>query len=348
MLFSGRRTTLAQSTYFDMWRGVSALVVLIGHMGQVFFPDYDQVLAGLAGAAVMAFFGLSGFFIHKSIARCHSNGVFDYRSFFLARVNRILPPFVFCLALTVLLWLVAPLVFTTGTRVFETPGTRDGFLLDGLLSTALFLNGFVGPTLSANGALWSLTYEIWYYALAALVALALTGRRIGWIAAPIFIVLTVVQPWFAIWGLGWLGGFVLSMLHANDRLRWIPKFPSWPIPVALLALLAFAPPQLAGKATLLFEFGFGAWFVHHMAMVLQRGDPPVSKLVARSADFSYSLYVVHFPILLFAYGIDERPWVSIPAAVAALLVAILIGGPIERWKPFAAHPPVPKLPTADA
>src|SRR5690606_35193014 len=34
------------------------------------------------------------------------------------------------------------------------------------VGSLLFLNGFVMPTVSANAALWSLSYEVWFYVLA--------------------------------------------------------------------------------------------------------------------------------------------------------------------------------------
>lgn len=73
MFLSHNLISTAQSKYFDMWRGGASLVVAVSHTFQIFgtsYPSfYAKLFSALAGASVMAFFALSGFFIHKSLAR---------------------------------------------------------------------------------------------------------------------------------------------------------------------------------------------------------------------------------------------------------------------------------------
>jgi peptidoglycan/LPS O-acetylase OafA/YrhL len=329
-LFARCRIDAPQSAYLDAWRGLSAIVVLFAHMEEFFLPRDRFIISPLAGGAVMVFFVLSGFFIHKSLAGVFASRHWD--SYVRARINRIIPPFAFCLALTVLLWLAAPHFFATGSREFVVATARSAYSLHGLPETALFVNPFTGSTLSANGALWSLSYEVWYYVLAGLFALWFSRNRWGLVGAPLLLLLAALQPWFAVYGVLWAGGAFVSVLHANGRLP-ASRLPLWPIPVALYAALHVAPPWLLGELSMLFHLSCGAWFAWHMAHALQRDTHLQFPWLQRSAGFSYTLYVIHFPLLLFAYGISPSPLMGVAAAIIVLALAAVIGPGLERLAP---------------
>jgi len=321
------------SRYFDMWRGGSALVVACAHAFQIFgsnySPIYGRIFSALAGAAVMAFFALSGFFIHKSLARCSSDGL-NWQSFLKSRVNRILPPFAACLVLTVFLWLMAPYFFVSGTREFITPTNRASYSLDGFWQTVFFLNNFFGPALSANGPLWSLTYEVWYYILACLLSMAFLKQRIGWIALPLLLFLTARDVWFAIFGLIWLGGFGVSVLHGGVGIPKLQRVPVFLLPIGFLVTLLIVPNALVGKITTIFHFAFGCWMVWHMANILNRTAVPEINFLVWAGTYSYTIYVFHFPILLFSYGIFEEA--GFLGLAFVMIFCALIGPPLERFK----------------
>jgi peptidoglycan/LPS O-acetylase OafA/YrhL len=247
--------------YLDASRGGLALVVAVGHLAQIYDPAAHPAYGWLAYAAVLGFFAISGFVIAKSL-KAH-----DWRQFAIRRADRLLPPFLFSVALCAVLWALAPLVFTTSSHALN--GTaRAAFSMDGLLPTLLFLNGFAGPTLDSNGPLWSLSYEVWYYAIAAL---AVYRQRA--IAVLLLVVLTILQPWFAIKGLAFVAGFVAGWRGAER------------------------PSRQAGG------------------------------LLAISGSFSYTLYLTHFPILLFCYGAGVP---MLMAAAIAFGFAALVGPRLER------------------
>lgn len=344
-LFKNGRLTQNQSRYFDMWRGGSALVVVIAHMCQIYRSSFHDVFvlisAALAGGAVMAFFALSGFFIQKSLSRCVVGNSVNWRSYFQSRADRIVPPFIISIALTVALWILAPYVFASGSHLFTLPNDRAEFSLDGLVYTLFFVNNFFGPALSANGPLWSLAYEVWYYIFACLFALAyVSDRRVIVIALPLFFLLVVLDVFFAILGLIWLGGFFVSMIHSNQPKlpNMLMRMPFGVVPALLLILIAFAPPRFTGKIALLFQLSFGVWMVFHMIRALARPVLPEWRPLVLSGTFSYSLYVLHFPIMLFLYGISTT--LAFPSLFVVLAICMAIGKPIESlrlpWKAFGA------------
>ncbi|NCP18224.1 MAG: acyltransferase [Erythrobacter sp.] len=334
-LFANRRIGLEQSRYFDMWRGGAAIVVLLGHAVPLYFEG-EIIFPALAGAAVMAFFGLSGFFIHKSLAKNTREGVFVWKEYGAARFNRIIPTFIFALFVTWACWAIAPMVFQSGTREYLTPTIRESISLDGFLRTALFLNGILGPTVSANGPLWSLAYEVWFYFGAALLFLGMTGKRIGWVGLALFPLLFVADPWFVVWGACWLSGFGVSVLHASDMLGWANRrlmLVSALLPIGGLVLI-IAIPDLWFWTTRLFQVLFSVWFTIHMAETLQSKRLFHSRSIVATASFSYSLYVVHFPMLLLFYGIDEASYMAVIAVLSILVFAAVVGKWVETIKPF--------------
>ncbi len=269
----------------------------------------------------MIFFVLSGFFIHKSLVRSVSERRLS--DFVVSRVNRIVPPFAFAIALTVALWAIAPMAFG-GDRSLDSP-IRSEFSISGIWVTAVFLNGLFGPTVSANGPLWSLSYEIWYYTLALLFALIVLGKRGGWVFIPALLILSFYEPRFLILGFVWMFGFVVSILHSNKRL---PDLSHWPFLIlAIIALVLYIQIGPSQESPFyVFEIALGAWFSVYLTEIVQR-EP--GSFAPFTANFSYSLYVTHFPLLLFMRGAQVQWWVAVPTIAAAF---ICIGPWIERLR----------------
>lgn len=260
-----------QSACLDAVRGAAAIVVLVGHAFQMFRPDPPALVGQASYVAVLAFLLVSGFVIRLSLERWGS----DWRGYILSRIRRILPPFILGLGVTSALWVIAPLAFPSGSTEYLAPIARDTYSLSGIVPTALFLNGFLGGTLSANGALWTLSIEVWLYGLALLFTVACRGRLLAWLFVPLSIALAVRHPGFAPLALVWAAGF-------------------------LAAAKRISPPSLRVP------------------------------ILSGAAAYSYTLYVTHFPILLFAYGASgEQQAMMIPAAAVALLFARLCGPRIE-------------------
>lgn len=239
--------------HLDAWRGALALTVATAHLAQVYDPHATPALGTLAQVSVLGFFAISGLLIAQSL-KAH-----DWRTFALRRIDRLLPPFLCSLLLCGVLWALAPLVFPSGTRAIASTA-RAGFSMDGLLPTILFLNGFVGPTLDSNGPLWSLSYEVWYYVIAALMAYR---QRFAGIA--VLLTLAGLQPWFAFKGLVFAAGFLIGWFGREragateaSPLAWIARF-SYTFylthfPILLFCYGAGAPMAIAAVAA----FGFAA------------------------------------------------------------------------------------------
>jgi len=95
-----------------------------------------------------------------------------------------------------------------------------------------------------------------------------------------------------------------------------------------MSLAAYFMMTMRGSIALWWQVAVGLAFVAHLISVLRR-VPPDPGPMARSADWSYTLYVMHYPLLLFAYGTGLP---MLPSASAVLILVVVIGRRIEQIK----------------
>ncbi len=233
-----QQLTKEQSAFFDTVRGGGCLYVVGAHSFQVFGLPYPSPFQELGVGIVGLFFVLSGFLIHRALLR------HDARAFVRSRAHRVLPPFAAAIALTVALWVIAPIFFSTGSRDFSNATTRSGLDLAGLPSTLFLVNGLVGGTLSANGPLWNLALDVWLYVVAALCA---AGGRWRWAGWAFLALICLRAPAYIPYMLAWASGWGWSVLHLQGR----ASVPTW----------KFAPFQWAAP------FSY-AIYITHFPMLL--------------------------------------------------------------------------------
>lgn len=296
----------------DGLRGLAALYVVLFHCWLYTFPGYPNSSAppwldGLmfGRLAVVFFLVLSGFSLAISPAR-HGWGSGGVAQFLRRRAWRILPPYWAALVMSLIIsWFVVP-----ASRF--GPPTDSSILVYGLLAQDMF----TAPT--PNGAFWSIGVEAELYLLFPL--LLFVRRR--WGAAVLVAVVTLpvigrglmaagASP---VEGANWLAPnlapvFVAGMVGAgivvaSDRVRRLPW--GW------FAVLAAVPVVALGVVR------GSVWTVTHYFWVDLAIAPAMTMLIAAVAtgrpavlvrlltarpirslgSFSYSLYLIHLPIVL--------------------------------------------------
>jgi peptidoglycan/LPS O-acetylase OafA/YrhL len=338
------KLSAASSASLDLMRAVAACAVMFGHLRTLFFVDFQHLaskswpfevlyfLTGFGHQAVMVFFVLSGFLISTSVIRNHILGEWSWREYAINRATRLYVVLIPGLLLG-LLW------DTLGSRLSAANGLYSHALLDlgyavplqnltiaNFFGNLFFLQTILCHTFGSNGPLWSLSNEFWYYVLFPVAlgaglawasrryptALLLTGLAIG----VCFFMGFALLAGFLIW----LAGCTLVLFFSRTRLRsqtgiilifWFS--------VSLLGAALFAARRswLAATAS---DLAVGLAFAFFLFAVLQMNAGENSRLYPavahKFAGFSYSLYILHFPFLLF---------------LRARLV------PPDRWQPTAAH-----------
>ncbi|MEH0448075.1 MULTISPECIES: acyltransferase family protein [unclassified Streptomyces] len=296
----------------DGLRGLAALYVVLFHCWLYTFPGYPDSSAprwldGLmyGRLAVVFFLVLSGFSLAISPARhgWRSEGVAEYLR---RRAWRILPPYwaALCMSL-VIAWFVVP-------ASHSGPPTGWSMAVYGLLGQDVF----TAPT--PNGAFWSIAVEAELYVVFPL--LLFVRRRASAAVLVVLVTLPVVVRGLTapggtpVEGDNWLTPhlapvFVAGMVGAavvvaSERVRRLP----WGWFAVLAAVPVLALGVIKGSVwTLTHYFWVDLAVAPAMTMLIvavATGRPAVlvrlltARPVRSLGEFSYSLYLIHLPIVL--------------------------------------------------
>ena len=303
-------------------RWASALIVMLSHLRGVMLigwgslpPElHNPLVAAFYFAtsfyheAVVVFFVLSGFLIagpNLDRVRIHS---FSPKSYAVDRFTRIYVTAFPALLLTIAADQIGR-HFLPGAGYYDgtnllladrvVGGIQGDSFLD-LVRNLLMLQPVHAPMLGSNKPLWSLSYEVWFYVWFGITAFALQAKRLApvWIGLATLCLLLfhwTALFYVAIWCLGAL---------AYQWPRWARSI--------ILALIAFALTlalSMSGRAAgdipnvplkwtdLPVGIAF-AWVVALMKRRSYRVWNGTEKFNQALSNFSYSLYVIHYPLLL--------------------------------------------------
>jgi peptidoglycan/LPS O-acetylase OafA/YrhL len=315
------------------------------------------LIAGLGHQWVIVFFVMSGYLVGGSVVRSVSSGRWSWRGYLLTRLTRLY------IVLLPALMLGGALDWT-GIHEAGTESVYSGhsgmhaleydvqthlhaptFLGNSLFVQTIALPGMGGDrvlTFGSNGPLWSLSNEFWYYLAFPLLVLLLMQAGPWWERAAYGFVL-LLWGWFvgssiALLGIPWLMGVLIV---------YLPAFPArrpWTRSLAIVAALAL----LGGGLTLVriwqsrvSENSMGSqigdvllglvvtlliWVTLHCATA-----PLPSfyvRLAQRAARSSYTLYLVHLPLVVFLKASLNLPrmapsWHAGLVSVGILLVVVV-------------------------
>jgi peptidoglycan/LPS O-acetylase OafA/YrhL len=245
--------------------------------------------------AVVVFFGLSGFLVGGKLLVRWREKTFRPKAYFIDRAARIYVPLIPALVLTVVL---------SYLRGVSVSGTE-------LLGNLVGGQGWLCNSLTANGPLWSLSYEIWFYVLGgSLVVIAQNDKKrlLAWVL--VSFALCVFTRLSAVYLFCWLLG---AVAYAWYRHRGVKQ--SVLLPCVIAIALGIAISQLSSESNSVSTISYRKWIPPGDIgiILLTAGLAPVLALVsscrpatklerlerfgARAAAFSYTLYLIHFPVL---------------------------------------------------
>jgi peptidoglycan/LPS O-acetylase OafA/YrhL len=316
------------SSFLNLSRWLAAVLVLAEHARNLALVDLPSVshpdlairvlylLTGLGHQAVVVFFVISGYLVGGvTLERWRHDGP-ALRAYAAARVSRIYIVLLPALLIGLLLdwsgshWLAGSRLYAGGQSALHIESLTDlraGDLGPGaFLGNLLCLQGIVVPTYGSNGPLWSLAYEWWYYWLFALGAGALLmPRRRAALAVAAALVAAALPGRILLWGAIWLLGVAL---HAWTRSsRWKPH---WTLAAlgfgaAMAGSRLFHPQALGAQFGV--DLGVGLGYALLLAAASRRQRPlALQAWHRRAADTSYSIYLAHFPALLFASALASQ------------------------------------------
>jgi len=318
--------------FLDGLRGLAALYVLVGHArwllwegfstGYATHPDHYSLAGkllvfGLAlfrwgHEAVLFFFVLSGFVIHLRYATGLKRDPayrFGFAGYLARRARRLYPPMLMALAIT---WtldtlgarLQLPTFLHTSAYPVINANIGSDHSLRVLLRNLVFI---MNPVFGSDGPLWSLNYEWYFYLLYPLVFLI--ERRSIRMASLALVALSVlgyapVWPDALLWFRGvcqlmivwWLGALLADRFAGRLTVRY--EKVAW----LMLAPLALRLPSLLPWGDLVMGVGFCGLIAFCLALQDRGWSLAGLARLQPLGEMSYTLYVVHFPILAFAGG----------------------------------------------
>ncbi|TMR13935.1 acyltransferase [Nonomuraea turkmeniaca] len=355
-----RPATRERLAGLDGLRGLAALFVVLHHCWLLSFPGFPVDDAPwwtgwlLYGHfAVVVFIVLSGFSLAVSPARDNWR-LGGIPTFFNRRAWRILPPYWAALLFSlVIAWTVIP-------QPGQQAPTGQSVLIYGLLLQDVF--GSPSP----NGALWSIAVEAQLYLVFPLMLLVV--RKMGaavMLGAVTLIVVAVgalapvvpavdllmrLTPQFAaLFAMGAVCAGIVNARERTSRLAWHWFAAAAAVPVLLLIVVAgpewvienfFWVDLAVGPAAGLLLTGVATGKPGWLVRLLD------TRPLRRLGSFSYSLYLIHSPIVVMVNRLVVAPHVpqgmpaflltlalAVPASVgAAWLFATVFESPFQRHR----------------
>ena len=309
MRHSQLREDCWHSLFISLLRGLAALEVAAAHLRNEFLPSmrhlidppmWYQVLAfftGFAHQSVVLFFLISGWLVGGSLFN-KINRPQALRLYAIDRVSR--------------LWTVLIPACTLMVAMGIVNGTLDAHSADfspaNPYSWTALAGNLVGlqtvrlPQFGGNYALWSLANESWYYLMFPLLLLYMAGRRRLLCAAALMGIAAMLPVAITLY-------FVIWLLAAGfSRVRFECGMPTRVLLLLLLAALSVYF-RFEGSNDDLVVASFAQDLLLSLVFLpllcstvipAAPGRPllvPLRKTAALLSSFSFTLYVVHVPVI---------------------------------------------------
>jgi len=315
----------------DLIRGVSALIVMSGHLRIALYKDFSELdnlqntsliekgfyfITGLGHEAVMVFFVLSGYFVGGSVIKNQKK--FSSQNYLIARLSRLwvplLPILIFTIIIDYFIGISSPELLNGNYYPILNSGPKSDYSISFLtfLSNMSFLQTIFTPVYGTNGPLWSLAYEFWYYILFPIIMILsnvikrnIFKKVIGGILAVIilrFMHFEMLQG-FVIW----LFGVIVYLITSKKYIK--PNFVCILSSFSLFTLFLFNS-KFEFLIDMLNEHNdilIGISFSMLLLSIINYQIPNFKFLNLRKFSFyiseiSYTLYISHFPVVLLIYS----------------------------------------------
>ena len=335
-----------QSLLISLVRGMAALQVAAAHLRAQVLPGLStlehpplwyaglSLVTGFAHQAVVLFFVLSGWLVGGALLD-RLGAPHALRDYAIDRVTR--------------LWIVlAPafvmmLLLGLGSGELDADAPRlsvsdiSPWSLTTLLGNLAGVQTMLVPPFGGNFPLWSLAYETWYYALFPLLALSLSTHpghaqvRLAAASAAVVLVLCLSSG-IVLYFTTWLMGAAASRIRID--LGRVQRMLCWLLfGVVALALRLHGQDGDMDAHALWRDAPYSALFLLCLCGAGRRNPASMRPLVALAtffASFSFTLYVMHVPLLhmLSAYrggeplSVDDTASMVVYASMLAIVVSL--------------------------
>ncbi|HFQ5034200.1 TPA: acyltransferase family protein [Vibrio vulnificus] len=305
--------------WLDGIRGVSAILVCAGHLRAGLFDNYSSLkdqsdilvklfyfITSLGHESVVFFFVLSGFFVGGSLVEKRNN-MFSFLEYIIVRVSRLWVVLLPALFFTYIMdFFIADSITNGQYSNILNSGPKSDYSIDiaTFLYNLFFLQTIISPVYGTNGPLWSLANEFWYYITFPLLLVSLKILKISSSNLLLYRILTaLILVFIAQYNL--LEGFIIwffgvAVYILNKRILIISNF------IKVIVLFQFLICILTFSLFKISDIYLAASFSSALLVVLKLKNEflknfKVDKIFIFISEISYSLYLVHFPIVMLIF-----------------------------------------------
>lgn len=322
----------------ESWRGILAIFVLIAHIFQLNISPYIQnspiiegIMGSLSNISVIIFFILSWILISYSAASIRENGVFDWKKYIINRVTRIYPSLFFVTLLSLIFVFIFPLItgsseITTYTN--EVNLARNSYIVasrDYILTLLMLPSGMY----QINWPLWSLTIEWWIYIAFMFLFIGINSKKgIYWYTAALIVLMFIIDwtsikniVYIFIWFIGAL--YTLYLRHHPNIMKMV-RYSSYGLMMLYLIYFWISGMDITKNSWEVYGIFQFLVAILSIELVLRIN---LGKIIGFTASFSYTLYILHFPLLLFLFWIFHKysfiSWYPIVSSILYFFFALI-------------------------
>jgi peptidoglycan/LPS O-acetylase OafA/YrhL len=331
------------SIYLDFLRLGAALAVFVGHSGKFLFGRYQHgiyhFLFNQGGSAVAVFFVLSGFVISFVTSQKEK----DWRNYFIARASRLYSVAWVAIAVTVIADLIGqhfnPAYYTEMNNVLhfyravtlESAGRLLSFTNELWFSHVVF---------GTDEPYWSLGFEVLYYVFFGLICFLPRNLRYFGIGLWLLVAGPKIALYLPLW---LLGGLTFRFLQIKTMK--LPK--PWAAFCFVFSILAYLElwREVAWRVITMYQNGTIAQDAlafcfytatgllvslnivafHSLEQNIRLSSIKVQRIIKGGAGASFTLYLVHQPLILMLAAIF--PVITrhaLPGAIAMIGILIFV------------------------
>ncbi|HZR35834.1 MAG TPA: acyltransferase [Nevskia sp.] len=331
------------SLRLDLMRWIAAGMVFVCHYSFLGYTGQPETALmemsrpwGLLGVAV--FFVLSGYVIAYVAEAKHP----DFRDYLRARLARLYSVYIPAMIITLLLDLAGRAC--AASLYAGYPGIKfDTTVAKSIIFLIFFQeNSLLSLRWMSNGPMWSLAYEFWYYIIFGVAYYFKSRLRAVMLPAVLLLAgwkILILMPI-------WLSGVLLyrfrqrfSGMSARSRLGLGLASATIIISLATPSVFQWIEPWVSVGFRRM-PPGFHAWFLFYylalpalfglVASCIGEGSyrrNGVTRLIRWAAGFSFSLYLLHVPLIIFfrALGVYDTGSLLQVLLFSVVILAVIFG-----------------------
>jgi peptidoglycan/LPS O-acetylase OafA/YrhL len=316
----------------NVLRGLAALYVVVGHCRWLLWEGYtngfklhpemysmmDKIfvygfsLFAYGHEAVMLFFVLSGFVIHYSTYnQSLKTERFNILSYLGKRIKRIYPPFLVALLIT---WVLDRIGMNLGYTIYSQQTQfsviNQSIHIDHSLLTLFgncgMLQTLYTPVWGSNGPLWSLMYEWWFYILYIPVFFInkrhplVTAFLIGLMFIASLYISRETYKWITVFNFffAWYLGVIAADIYLG---RLVGNWLRIQLGICIAVVFGIATYKMGSVYMHDYYVAFGFVILLYLSLNYYM-KLKAFKSFEWISDFSYTLYVIHLPMVVLMSG----------------------------------------------